>query len=94
MLAVIGTVALVYSVIEAPSKGWLSARTLAGLGQARASVALATHLGGTVAAQAHTAFADGFRLALLIAAGLVIAAAIAVAILLRGRDRSASGTAA
>jgi EmrB/QacA subfamily drug resistance transporter len=63
-------------------------------GRARASVALATHLGGTVAAQAHTAFADGFHLALLIAAGLAAAAAIAVATLLRGRDRSASGTAA
>jgi len=63
-------------------------------GQARASVALATHLGGTVAAQAHTAFADGFHLALLLAAGLVAAAAIAVATLLRSRDRSAGGTAA
>ena len=37
---------------------------------------------------------DGFHLALLIAAGLVAGAAIAVATLLRGRDRSASGTAA
>ena len=63
-------------------------------GQARASVALATHLGGTVAAQAHTAFAAGFHLALLIAAGLVAAAALAVAPLLRGRDRSAGGTTA
>jgi Na+/melibiose symporter-like transporter len=31
VLAVIGLVALVYSIIEAPSQGWLSARTLAGL---------------------------------------------------------------
>jgi EmrB/QacA subfamily drug resistance transporter len=31
VLAVIGMVALVYSVIEAPSEGWLSARTLTGL---------------------------------------------------------------
>ena len=31
ILAVIGLVALVYSIIEAPSQGWLSARTLAGL---------------------------------------------------------------
>jgi sugar phosphate permease len=61
-------------------------------GQARASVALATHLGGAVSAQAHTAFADGFQLALLIAAGLVAAAAIAVATLLRGRGRAASDT--
>src|SRR5262252_5080672 len=63
-------------------------------GQARASVALASRLGGAVAAQAHTAFADGLHLALLIAAGLAAAAAIAVATLLRGRDRSASGAAA
>jgi len=61
-------------------------------GQARASVAIAAHLGGAVAAQAHTAFADGLHLALLIAAGLVAAAAIAVATLLRGRDRTASDT--
>src|SRR5215472_10644082 len=61
---------------------------------ARSSVAVASHLGGAVAAQAHTAFADGFHLALLIAAGLVAAAAIAVATLLRGRHQSASGTAA
>src|SRR5215470_6486075 len=32
VLAVAGMVALVYSIIEAPSHGWLSARTLAGLG--------------------------------------------------------------
>ena len=31
VLVVIGLVALVYSIIEAPSHGWLSARTLAGL---------------------------------------------------------------
>ena len=31
VLAVIGMVALVYSIIEAPGQGWLSARTLAGL---------------------------------------------------------------
>src|SRR5260370_26380210 len=31
VLAVLGLVALVYSIIEAPAQGWLSARTLAGL---------------------------------------------------------------
>jgi hypothetical protein len=31
VLAVIGLVALVYSIIEAPGQGWTSARTLAGL---------------------------------------------------------------
>jgi len=63
-------------------------------GQARASVALASHMGGAVAAQAHTAFADGLHLALLIAAGIVIAAAIGVATLLRGHDRAGTGTSA
>ena len=61
-------------------------------GQARASVALASRLGGAVAAQAHTAFADGLHLALLIAAGIVAAAAIGVATLLRGHGRPAAGT--
>jgi EmrB/QacA subfamily drug resistance transporter len=39
VLAAIGMVALVYSVIEAPSEGWLSARTLAGLAAAIAVLA-------------------------------------------------------
>jgi EmrB/QacA subfamily drug resistance transporter len=53
-------------------------------GQARSSVAVAARMGGAVAAQAHSAFADGMHLALYIAAGIVIAAAPAVAALLRG----------
>jgi EmrB/QacA subfamily drug resistance transporter len=52
--------------------------------QARSSVAVAAHLGGTVAAQAHAAFADGMHLALYVAAGIVLAAAASVATLLRG----------
>src|SRR6266581_4069084 len=60
--------------------------------KARASVAIATHLGGPVAAQAHTAFADGLHLALVIAAGIVAAAAVAVFALLRGQDRPTGGT--
>jgi EmrB/QacA subfamily drug resistance transporter len=51
--------------------------------QARSSVAVAAHMGGAVTAQAHGAFADGMHLALYIAAGIVIAAATAVATLLR-----------
>ena len=51
--------------------------------RARSSVAVATHLGGTVATQAQHAFADGLHVALLIAAGIVLAAAVAVAALLR-----------
>jgi MFS family permease len=52
---------------------------------ARSSVAVATHLGGTVAAQAQNAFADGMHLALYVAAGIVTAAAAGVATLLRRR---------
>ncbi len=55
---------------------------------ARSSVAVAAHLGGVDAAQAHNAFAAGMHLALLIAAGIAIAAAIAVGTLLRGLDRT------
>jgi hypothetical protein len=61
--------------------------------KARASVAVATHLGPAVAGPAHTAFADGLHLALLIAAGFAAAAAIAVATLLRGRFSSPAGPA-
>src|SRR5215472_3058684 len=39
VLAVIGLVALVYSIIEAPDQGWTSARTLAGLGAGLAVLA-------------------------------------------------------
>jgi Na+/melibiose symporter-like transporter len=60
--------------------------------KARSSVAVATHLGGPVAAQAHTAFADGMHLALLVAAGIVAAAAIAAAALLRGHGGPTGGT--
>ena len=60
----------------------------AGLAEkARSSVAVAAHLGGGVVSQADSAFANGLHLALLITAGIVIAAAIAVAALLRGHDR-------
>ena len=52
-------------------------------GMARSSVAVATHMGGIVTEHAQTAFADGMHLALLITAGIVVAAAIAVATLLR-----------
>jgi hypothetical protein len=42
-------------------------------------------MGGAVAAQAHSAFADGMHLALYVTAGIVIAAAAAIATLLRGQ---------
>src|SRR5579863_686887 len=53
---------------------------------ARASVAVAARLGGPAAVQARIAFADGMHLALLVAAGITVAAAIAVTVLLRGHD--------
>jgi EmrB/QacA subfamily drug resistance transporter len=52
-------------------------------GLARSSVAAATHMGGGVAVHAQLAFADGMQLALLITAGIVAAAAVAVAALMR-----------
>jgi MFS family permease len=55
---------------------------------ARSSVAIATRMGPALAAQAHSAFADGMHLALYIAAGIVLAAAIAVGTLLRGCGRA------
>lgn len=55
---------------------------------ARSSVAVATRLGPAVAAQSRTAFADGMHLALYIAAGIVLAAAITVGTLLRGHGQA------
>jgi EmrB/QacA subfamily drug resistance transporter len=55
---------------------------------ARSSVAVATHLGGVVAVQAQSAFADGMHLALYVAAGIVTAAALGVATLLRGQAKN------
>jgi EmrB/QacA subfamily drug resistance transporter len=52
-------------------------------GLARSSVAAATRMGGSVAAHAQLAFTDGMQLALLITAGVVAAAAVTVAALMR-----------
>jgi EmrB/QacA subfamily drug resistance transporter len=62
----------------------LSGLPAAEAGPARSSVAVAARLGGVVAEHAQTAFADGMHLALLVAAGLVAAAAVTV-IALMGR---------
>ena len=61
---------------------------------ARSSVAVATRLGGPVAGQARAAFIDGLHLALLISAGIVTAAAVTTAALLRSRDEGKDGPAA
>jgi Na+/melibiose symporter-like transporter len=55
---------------------------------ARSSIAVATRLCPAVAAQAQTAFADGMHLALYVAAGIVLAAAITVGAFLPGRGRA------
>ncbi|MFT4083701.1 MAG: MFS transporter, partial [Nocardioides sp.] len=47
-------------------------------GQARASAALALHLGPSVADSARVAFLDGFRSALLVAAGVMLVVALGV----------------
>ena len=54
--------------------------------KASESVALATHIGGPIAANADLAYADGLRAALLVAAAVVAVAAVAVAVLLPSRD--------
>jgi EmrB/QacA subfamily drug resistance transporter len=79
-------IAVLASILTAGYRSHLQLARLpaAQAGQARSSVAVAARMGGTVAAQAHSAFADGMHLALYIAAGIVIAAAAAVATLLRG----------
>ncbi len=54
--------------------------------KARDSLAVASRMGGPVAAKANAAFIDGFHLAFFAAGGAAILAAIAVAILLPRRD--------
>ncbi len=54
--------------------------------QARASLAVAAHLGGSIARQADSAFVHGFQVAFLTAAGIAVLAAVAVAVLLPARD--------
>ena len=72
-------IAVLASVLTATYQSHLPA----GAGAAKVSVAVAAHMGGAVFAQAETAFADGMQLALRIAAGIVVGAAIGVAVLLR-----------
>jgi MFS family permease len=78
-------IAVLASVLTATYQSHLSLAHLpaAEAVTARASVAAATRLGGTVTWHAQTAFTDGMHLALLIAAGIVAATAITVAVLMR-----------
>jgi EmrB/QacA subfamily drug resistance transporter len=52
--------------------------------KARESLAVAAHAGGSVAAQAKSAFVDGIHGALIVGSGAALGAAIAVAVLLAG----------
>ena len=78
-------IAVLASILTATYQSHLSQAHLpaAEAVRARASVAAATRLGGTVTWHAQAAFADGMHLALLIAAGIVAATAITVAVLMR-----------
>jgi hypothetical protein len=81
-------IAIIGSIMTAIYRGHL---TVAGvpaavLDKARDSLAVASHIGGPVSAQANTAFIDGIHVALLAAAGTALLAALAVAVLLPRRD--------
>ena len=78
-------IAVLASVLTATYQSHLSLAHVpaAQASRARSSVAIATRLGGAVTAHAQTAFTDGMHVALLIAAGVVAAAAITVALLMR-----------
>lgn len=67
--------------------------TAAQANAARSSVAIATHLSPAVATRAHDAFTDGLHIALLIAAGIVLTAAVAITTLLSGRYQAKEATA-
>ena len=86
-------IAVLGSIMQATYRGHLH---LQGLPQpvaehARASLALANRIGGSVAGQAQVAFVDGMQSALLCAAGVVAVAAVVVAVLLPARPVSPSG---
>lgn len=78
-------IAVLGSVLTATYQSHLNLARLpaAEAAEARSSVAVAARLGGVATAHAQTAFADGMQLALLIAAGIVAAAAVIVAVLMR-----------
>ncbi len=80
-------IAVIGSIMTAIYRSHLtvSGVSAAVLGHARNSLAVASRIGGPVAAQAGTAFIDGIHVALLAAAGTVLLAAVAVAVLLPRR---------
>lgn len=78
-------IAVLGSVLQSTYRGHLHVTGLPApvADHARSSLALASRLGPAVADQAQTAFVDGMQYALLTAAGVVAAAAVAVAVTLR-----------
>jgi EmrB/QacA subfamily drug resistance transporter len=86
-------IAVIGSIMTAVYRSHLTVTgvSAAVLDQARDSLAVASRLGGPVSAHADTAFIDGIHIALLAAAGTVVLAALAVAVLLP-RRATAAGT--
>ena len=81
-IAVIGSV-LASSYSSHVDVHGLSRRVADGV---KGSVAIASHLGGTISARADTAFVSAMHIALLTAAGVAVAAAALVVVLLSGRN--------
>jgi hypothetical protein len=73
--------------MKARPRNWVAIRPLRASrsGSLSACFAAASRIGGPVTAQAGTAFLDGIHVALLAAAGTVLLAAVAVAVLLPRR---------
>jgi hypothetical protein len=80
-IAVIGSV-LASSYSSHLDVAGLPSRIAAG---AKESVAIASHLGGTISARADTAFVSAMHVALLTASGVALTAAAAVVVLLSRR---------
>jgi EmrB/QacA subfamily drug resistance transporter len=85
-------IAVIGSIMTAIYRGHLTVTGVpaAVLDKARDSLAVASRIGGPVSAQANTAFIDGIHIALLVAAGTAVLAALAVAALLPRRASTVS----
>jgi MFS family permease len=83
-------IALLGSILTAAYQSHLHLKNVpaAAVDRARSSLALAEHLGGTVAAHANGAFVEGMRAALMTGAGIAAAAAFTVAVVLRREGAS------
>ncbi len=81
-------IAVIGSIMTAIYRSHLTVSGVPGevLDKARDSLAIASRIGGPVAAKANTAFIDGIHIALFAAAGMAVLAAVVVAALLPRRD--------